>query len=220
MDQVSLPMRVLLIGTLAFAAIWFVALRPKAGAERGGSPAAPAQPTPAPKSALPGGLGNSVDTARTARSQGDEAAAAPPAKVDAAADPAPAPAAKPAPDPSPAAKPATRPVRAGAGSGPLATVARHLARGRVVVLLFHSSGSDDRLVRGQVAGVSRRGGRVYVKSVPVRRLSRYREALQGAQVLQTPSVVMLRRGHDPVLLAGYTDRAEVDQIAAALLRRR
>lgn len=212
-------MQALLVTTLAFAALWFVALRPKPPESSGAPAPAPASTTaaPAPKSAIPGGLGSSVDRARDARATGDAAAAARSGEP-AAAKPAPA-AAKPA-----AAKPApaaARPEPASRPSGAPAGVRRALSRGHVVVLLFHSPGSsDDRLVRDEVAGVARRGGRVYVKSVRVSRLARYREVLRGVQVLQTPSVVMLRRGRDPVLLAGYTDRAEIDQISAALLRKK
>jgi hypothetical protein len=221
MEQVSRPMQALLLTTVAFALLWFVALRPKAGTSGEPAAAAPAQTVPAkPRSALPGPLGSSVDRARDAKSTGDAAAAAQSGEPAPAVTPAPpaaatATTAKPAPA---VAKPKPKPARA---QGAPAGVTRALARGHVAVLLFYSAGgSDDRAVRGEVAGVSRRGGKVYVKAVPVSRLSRYREVLTGVQVLQTPSVVILRRGKDPVLLAGYTDRTEIDQITAARLRKR
>ncbi|HVE67601.1 MAG TPA: hypothetical protein VNB64_03370 [Solirubrobacteraceae bacterium] len=219
MDNVSRPMQALLLATVAFAALWFVALRPKPP-ESSGAPAAPAAttaPAPAPQSAIPGGPGSAVDQAREARSKGDAAAAA--RSGEPVAQTPPQPVATPARAPAAAQpKPKPKPARA---TGAPAGVKRALARGKVVVLLFYSpAASDDRLVRDEVAGVSRRRGRVYVKSVRVSRLSRYREVLAGVQVLQTPSVVMLRRGRDPVLLAGYTDGAEMDQISAALLRKR
>jgi hypothetical protein len=237
MDQVSRPMQFLLIGVLAFAAVWYVALRPKAGTS--GEPATPpaAQPVAAPKSAIPGGLGNSVDKARAAKTQGGATAAGRSAQANAAdptvaaAKPAPAKAApvKPSvtraqPKPNPKPKPATRTHRARpepAGASP-GKVRRALARGHTVVLLFYTaSGSDDRAVRSELSGVGRRGGRVNVWGVSVRGLSRFRNVLAGVQVLQTPSVLVLSpRGRDPVLLAGYTDRTEIDQVAAAALRRR
>jgi hypothetical protein len=223
MDHVSRPMQALLLATVAFAALWFVALRPKAPASSPPQPAAPthaATPAGHPKSAIPGGLGRAVDKAHAAKTQGDAAAAAASAQTATTAKPAPATAAAPKPTvvasakPAPAAKP--RPARGGP-----ARVQRELARGHVVVLLFYAPGSpDDGLVRGEVSGVSRHGGRVYVKSVRVARLSRYQDVLRGIQVLQTPTVVVLRQGRDPVLMAGYTDRTEVDKAAAALLRRR
>ena len=224
-------MQFLLIGTIGFALLWFVALRPKP--PEGGGPAAPT-PAPAgqaaPKSSIPGGLGRSVDKARAAKTQGDAAAATHEAQANATA---PATASKPAATPAAqkatpvAAKPkparAVKPVPARpepAGASP-AKVRRALARGHAVVLLFYSSaGSDDRAVRSELRGVSRRGGRVNVWDVPVRGLSRFKAVLAGTQILQTPSVLFLSpRGRPPVVLNGYTDRAEIDQVAAAMLRK-
>lgn len=223
-------MQVLLIAVLAFAAVWFVALRPKP--PKAGAPAktpAPAQHAPAPKSSLPGGLGRSMDKARAAKATGDASAtsrsgaanvsdptAATP-KTSVSAKPVTAAAAKPA------TEPATKPARARhEPAGPTPGKVRHaLARGHAVVLLFYSTaGSDDRAVRSEVAGVSRRGGKVDVWAIPVRGLSRFRNVLRGVQVLQTPSVLVMHRARQPVQLNGYTDRAEVDQVAASLLRKR
>jgi hypothetical protein len=229
MDHVSRPMQGLLLATVAFAALWFVALRPKAPASEPPASAKPAKtsttPTGQPKSSIPGGLGRAVDKAHDTKARGDAAAAAQSNETAPAAKPAPASAAKPvsvaaatpaAAKPAPAARP--HPARA---TGVPAGVRHALDRGHVVVLLFYSTGSsDDQLVRGEVSGVSRRGGKVLVKSVPVRKLSRYQDVLRGVQVLQTPTVVVLRQGQDPVLLAGYTDRAEIDKVSAALLRRK
>jgi hypothetical protein len=100
MDQVSRPFQIVLVLVLGFAGVWFVALRPKTDTGAGGAPAsAPAAQTPATpqsdaapaqkKSAIPGGLGNAVDKARAAKTQGDADAATRSAKVDAKADPQP-----------------------------------------------------------------------------------------------------------------------------------
>lgn len=77
MSEVSRPLQLVLILTVGFAGLWFVALRPK-----GDSGAAPA-PTPTPavqpapqKSSLPGGLGHAVDKAKATKAQGDAQAAA------------------------------------------------------------------------------------------------------------------------------------------------
>ncbi|MDX6649430.1 MAG: hypothetical protein QOJ97_1381 [Solirubrobacteraceae bacterium] len=233
MDQVSRPIQFLLIGVLAFAALWFVALRPKT--DSGGAAAPPpaaAAPAPA-KSSLPGGLGTAVDKARTTQAQGNAAAAAQsgtttstlgaaPAPAPAAAKPATT-AAKPRAAARPAKPRAATPVRRRAeGPGPTpAKVRRGLAQRHAVVLLFYSAASsDDRAVRSELAGVSRRGGRVDTWAIPVSALSRFANVLQGVQVFQTPSVVVLSSTRKPMLLAGYTDRAEIDQVANAALRRR
>jgi hypothetical protein len=89
------------------------------------------------------------------------------------------------------------------------------------VLLFYSQrASDDRAVRGELAGVSRRNGKVKVYAVSVRGLPRFKNVLGGAQVLQTPTVVVFSPKGEPVLFPGYTDRAEIDQAAAVALRKK
>nr|MDQ4041949.1 hypothetical protein [Actinomycetota bacterium] len=100
-------------------------------------------------------------------------------------------------------------------------VRQALLRRHAVVLLFYSdAGADDRAVHSEVAAVSRRGGRVNAWSVPVSGLSRFKNVLAGVQILQTPAVLILSpRGRPPVLLNGYTDVAEIDQITAAALRK-
>jgi hypothetical protein len=229
MDHISRPLQFLLIGVLAFAALWFVALRPKAGGT-GAAATPPAQAATPPKSALPAGLGTAVDKARTTRAQGDAAAAAQDGKTTSTPAPKPVTATAPA-TPKPRAavvKPkaparAARPVRPRPEpAGPTPTkVRRGLARGHAVVLLFYSAGSsDDRAVRSELSGVSRRGGRVDTWAIPVGALARFANVLQGVQIFQTPSVLVLSPTRKPMLLAGYTDRAEIDQVANAALRRR
>jgi hypothetical protein len=236
MDQVSRPVQFLLIGVLAFAALWFVALRPKADGGGGAAPPpAAAAPAAQSKSALPGGLGTAVDKARATRAQGDAAAAAQSGTATSTlgAAPPPAAASKPVTTAAVAPKPRPAPVKAPAraakparpraeGPGPTpGKVRRGLAQRHAVVLLFYSAASsDDRAVLSELAGVSRRGGRVDTWAIPVSALSRFANVLQGVQVFQTPSVVVLSSTRKPMLLAGYTDRAEIDQVANAALRRR
>jgi hypothetical protein len=95
-----------------------------------------------------------------------------------------------------------------------------LAKRHAVVLLFYSArSSDDRAVRRELSAVDTRGGRVQAWGVSVRGLSRFKNVLQGAQVLQSPSVVVLSH-HKPYVFSGYTDHAEIDQAAAVALRPR
>src|SRR5919108_688173 len=80
MSEVSRPLQVVLVLTVAFVGLWFVALRPKhAGSGSSAPKPTPGQPAkPAPKkSSLPGGLGRAVDKAHAAKRQGDAAATAP-----------------------------------------------------------------------------------------------------------------------------------------------
>jgi hypothetical protein len=101
-----------------------------------------------------------------------------------------------------------------------AKVRAALAKRHAVVLLFYSArSSDDRAVRRELAAVNTRGGRVQAWGVSVRGLSRFKNVLQGAQVLQSPSVLVLSH-HKPYVFSGYTDHAEIDQAAAVALRPR
>ena len=227
MDQVSRPLQILLAGVLVFAALWFVALRPKDGGGGSTSTAAtPAQTTSTPaKSAIPGGLGSAVDKARAAKTAGDAAAATRSSKVDKAAGPGaattPAPAGARTVAPSTSNAPAhTRALPRGRlPSGP-ARVRSALARGHAVVLLFSSlRGADDRQVRSELRQVHRRGGRVLVMSASLGRVSLFTRVLGGAQILQSPTVAVLRRARAPRLFVGYTDHTELDQAARAALHR-
>ncbi len=93
-----------------------------------------------------------------------------------------------------------------------------LAKHHVVVLLFFNArASDDRAVRRELSVVNRRGGRVQVWGVSVRGLARFKNVMQGAQVLQSPTVVVLSH-RTPYVFPGYTDHAEIDQAAAMALR--
>jgi hypothetical protein len=234
MSEVSRPLQVVLILTLAFAGLWFVALRPKGDAATSTPPTpAPKTAAPAAKSPIPGGLGSAVDKAKATKAQGDAAAATADGRAAPALKPvapAPAAAAKPAPIVKPAAKavkPAApapartvhAPRKTVTGVTP-ATVRHALSSGRVVALLFYSPvSSDDRAVRDELARVDRRSGHVVTLSVSVNGLARFRNVLHGVNVVQSPTVVVLGRKAPPRVLEGYTDHAEIDQATlVALLR--
>jgi hypothetical protein len=242
MDQVSRPFQIVLVLVLGFAGVWFVALRPKSDDGGGGAPAPAAQPK---KSPIPGGLGRAVDKANATKAQGDAAAAAADAPdqdkpVVKAAKPSSKVAAAPtnglvhegalavgrvhigidaATGPG-AAETVKQAGQAGPGFATPAKIRAALAKRHVVVLLFFSArSSDDRAVRRELAAVDRRRGRVQVYGVSVRGLSRFKNVLQGVQVLQSPTVVVLSH-RTPYVFPGYTDHAEIDQAAAVALRPR
>jgi hypothetical protein len=221
MSEVSRPLQVVLILTVAFAGLWFVALRPKGDNVATPAPA-PAKTQPAPKqSSLPGGLGHAVDKAKATQAQANAAAAAAdskpapaPAKPTATpVKPAPAPA-KPAAPPA-AVHPATRQAVRGVTPG---NVRQALRADHVAVLLFYNPlSADDRAVRGELASVDRRGGHVAVWSVGLSGLGRFKNVLRGIDVVQSPSVVVLSRKARPRVLEGYTDHAEIDQATLVAL---
>jgi hypothetical protein len=165
-EQVSLPMRIALLAVLAFASLWFVALRPK--------PVSDAPPTPAPATAnpvtdAPGKAEAAVGKANGATAGRDAAAA------DVGADATSAAGAKSAPTASkPAATPAAgadkaKPAEAKQNPG-LKRVLGDLDKKRTVVLLFwDGKTSVDREVRRAVAATDRHEGRV---KVHVQRISK------------------------------------------------
>jgi hypothetical protein len=221
MTEVSRPLQVVLILTVAFAGLWFVALRPK-----GDNVAAPtpAKTQPAPqKSSLPGGLGHAVDKAKATQAQANAAAAA--------ADGKPAPAPAPAKAAATPVKQAAAPTKAVAPAAPVHRASRQVVRGvtpgnvrqalsadHVAVLLFYNPlSSDDRAVRDELASVDRRGGHVAVWSVGLSGLGRFKNVLRGIDVVQSPSVVVLSRKARPRVLEGYTDHAEIDQATLVAL---
>jgi hypothetical protein len=194
MDQVSRPLQVVMLVTVLFAAVWFVALRPKSDSGGGPEPAARSQapagsPGSAQKSAIPGGLGRAVDKARATKVQGD-AAAARSGRVDAAADPAPAGGApaSPARKPTPAGSPGPGLMSSANG----AVSAGAVAAGMVGAAVQRALGSPGAL--------------------PAAAPSRPQAAARRRPGLATPGKVRLAlAGGDAVVLLFFNARASDDR---------
>jgi hypothetical protein len=197
MDAISRPMQILVAVVLAFAALWFVALRPKS--DSGSSSAASA----------PGaqGLGRAVSGAKGAVAQTDSAAS----KAQKAAG---ATAAS-----STATGAASSSGSASATSGPARPVhdrskpiLAELAHGKVVVLLFwNPRASDDRSVHAVLRGVDRHGGKVAVHSSSVSHVGDYVEITSGVQVLGSPSALVIDRKGHAKQVTGFNDARAIDQ---------
>lgn len=212
MDQISPPFRIALVAMLAACALWFTVLRPKA-------------PTTGEPPAAPGvtGLANDVSAAKDAAAKSDAANAATEAATGGAtAKTAPKPASKAAGATSATSK--AKPAGRGAGAAgkaaqvpaaaanPSAPLLRAIDDKRAVVLLFwNRKGSEDRAVRKAVAATKRRGGDVVVKVVPVKDVARYGAITRGAQVLQSPTVLVLAPGRKARPIVGFTTTGEIDQ---------
>lgn len=199
MDQLSRPMLIALAATIVLAALWLVALRPKAP-EVADTPAAPVTAI-----AKARGAAAASDAANSKLSgvsdQGAAATAAAPAAAAAtpAAPAAPATAAKP----DAAAKPANKRE---------AAVVRDIRRGKVVVLLFwNAKGADDVATRGAVRGLSRHGGKVAVHVVPISRVGQYESITEGVTVNQSPTTLVIDRKRRSRAIVGLTERGELTQ---------
>jgi len=214
MSQISPPVRILLVGCVLFLAAWMTVLKPK-GAET------PAQPTAATPRVAAGGeqagtaFGKAVESANNASKaqtaanarHGDES------QSTAAVTPTTA-----------AAKKGANTPAAGNGevteAGLPLPVAKAVAEHKILVLLFwNPKAADDRMVRRELRSVgSRHRKEVVVHIADVKNISRYAPVTRGANVEQSPSVVVVGRDRQATVLEGFTDRETIRQAVYDALR--
>ena len=223
MSQISPPIRILLVCAVAFLAAWMLFLRPSADA------GAPAAETPVPAAGQPveaGGeqaqsfAGKAVEKANDAKAKADATSA----RIDATSDgvgesaPATAPAAT-ATQPAPAGAAAAKPAAAKAAGGLPLRVLHAIGDRKVLVLLFWSPKSaDDRAVRKALAGIDRHHGRVLAHAANIKRIAAYQQITRGANVEQSPTVVVIDRNRTVRTLVGFVDRTTIDQAVTDALR--
>jgi hypothetical protein len=222
MSQISPPIRILLVCAVAFLAAWMLFLRPSsdAGTPASDTPAATTPPVEAGGDEAESLAGKAVEKA-------NEATAAQDARAEELAGGAGETAATPETSGgATAAAPATATAtvtKTGApatvelpGKEELATVPADVRRAfvtrQIVVLgVVAPTGADDRSVRKALKKVDKLHGRVFVKTVPVKRISRYGTITRGADLTQTPSVVVVDFGFKATTLAGWVDAPTIDQ---------
>ncbi|HEV2787091.1 MAG TPA: hypothetical protein VGV67_11915 [Solirubrobacteraceae bacterium] len=215
MSQVSLPMRIALVATLAFSAIWFVALRPK--------PVPVDDPTPAAPAAAQSAPGKAAEQAQAAVGASEQAAEKHESAAGAAGatESGNAPAAT-ATKPSAAKPGATVDVRKAAGDKASKAVLRVLgdvANGKVAVLLFWDHRlSDDRAVHRAVTGLSRRGGKVAVHVAPIRKLAQYEQITRGVPVVTSPTVLVIDRAGHGRAVGGLSVPSELEELVGKALK--
>ena len=216
MSQISPPIRIVLVAAVAFMAAYMLFLRPK-------EEAIPAPPAPAPNTqtsepavSQPGKIAEAAQgavDATNARLQaqqgvdGVDAGAAGGATPTGSAAPA-----SPPPPPDPGA-PAVD------VKGVPAPVAKAIEKDKVLVLLFWNGRSaDDRAVRSALRRVDDWNGRVVTRVAPIGTISRYGRIARGADVEQSPTVVVI----DPELraetLVGFVDTPTIEQAVVDALR--
>ena len=201
-------MRIALLAVLAFAALWFAALRPKP--PEIAPPTAAELAPPKPVKAKPAKAG----AAKAAAAKPDLPKASAPAK----ATPAPA-KTKPA-----VAKATPAPAKKAAGRDESSKVKRVLAdfeAGKVVVLLFWDREAPlDREVFDAVAATKRHGGDVSVRSAPIEKLSEYDAITDGVPVAASPSVLVFDRKRRGTVITGLTVTSELDAAISRALARK
>jgi hypothetical protein len=222
MSQISPPIRILLVCTLAFLAAWMLFLRPKDEA------ATPAAATPTAPSSRPVDAGGpeAGSLAGKAVEKANDATAAQDARAEelaggageAASTPSVA-AAKSANEPASATAPGKLTKQAAAAGGLPLRVLRALGDRKVVVLLFWAPKAvEDKAVRKALGGIDRHKGKVLAHATHVRRIAAYGQITRGADVEQSPTVVVVDRNRKVETLVGYVDRVTINQAVTDALR--
>lgn len=225
MSQISPPIRILLVCAVAFMAAWMLFLRPKDDA---GTPAA-ATPSPAASRPVDAG-GEKADNsgfAGKAVEKANEATAAQDAQAEALAG-----GAGETTTPSttavtpttggteaPAVEPGKLTKKAAAAGGLPLRVLHALADHKVVVLLFWApKAAEDKAVRKALSGIDRHKNKVLAHATNVKRIAAYGQITRGADVEQSPTVVIIDRNRKVETLVGYVDRVTIDQAVTDALR--
>ena len=219
MSQISPPVRIVAVVAIAFLAIYMVALRPKSSTP---SPA-PATPTPAGnvhtgKPAVTQ-FGKAVQQAQGAKNATEK-------QMQGEAQSAGAPA-----DSSTSTKSgstsATRSTTSQATTTVSAVDVKHLPRPvakavrrhKVLSLLFWNGRStDDHMVRAAFRHVLRFHGAVYTRVAPLHSIARYGRITRGADLEQSPTVVVVDRHLKATTLVGYVDADTINQAVVDAMR--
>jgi hypothetical protein len=217
-------MRIVLAVAVAFLAVYMVALRPKAAVTPPAAP--PAKPAGNVNTGKPAvtGLGKAVQAAKGAaakteaeqKAEGGDAGAtgtAPGTQSGAAAT-------------GTAAKHATRPAAKPAFKAPAVDtsglpkpVARAIHRHEVLALLFSDRTSpDDRAVQSALRQVRGDTKGLYAHVASIRTISRYGPITRGADVQQSPTVVVVDRRMKATSLVGYVDALTIRQAVVNAMR--
>jgi hypothetical protein len=200
-SQISPPIRILLVLTVAVLGAYMLFLRPKAEEippvePAGTSVSKPGQVRDAAEDAVEAANGQLAQQESVDGVDAGEAAAGTAPATKAGKQGSGRAAAVPAEDLKGLPKPVRKAIRAD----------------KVLVMLFSNGKSyDDKAVEKAVAKVNRWDGRVYVDTAPLRRISKYGRIARGVNVEQSPTVVVADHTLRAETLVGYVDRATIDQ---------
>jgi len=218
MGTLPKPLIGLLLGTVAFFAIWMVALKPH-GSSSGGSQ---------------GGVGqyqsgiNQAHGAVTTSNQANAKLGAPTATTSATTPTATTKAtakattkattsapAKPVTKAKAKAVPATKPTaqsESAAATATAQTVSAAIKAGKVVAILFYNdAAADDRAMKTELAAIPSHGGQVVKAAVPVSQLIQFSSLTQTVDVNTAPELVLIDHARQATTLVGYADSVEIAQ---------
>jgi hypothetical protein len=208
MASLPRPLIGLLVASVAFFAVWTVALKPsKSGGpvSSSSSPAAAAsQPKPAASQLKPAAPAHADAKATASHAATAHAAAASHASASASASAAKAePVAKTA---KPAVKHTVTPQQR------QSAIENALNKHRVLaILFFNPAAADDQAVKHELDAIPARGGKVVKLAVPLSELTRYPVITNQVQVTESPTLVLIDGKHKADMLTGYLDQLELSQ---------
>jgi len=208
------PLIALLVGTVAFFALWVVALKPGSSSNGG----TPTQGLSAYQAAINKAHQAVQNSALPSASAGGAAAASPtPASPS---QPAATPRTvtttqttvvthKPATHKPVAHKPATH--TAGA-TGRLSVVQRALRAHKVLALLFYNpSAADDQAVKQELGAVANHGGKVVKLPIPLSEVANYTAVTDQVPVNFSPTLVVIAPSGQAAEIVGFSDQFEIAQ---------
>jgi hypothetical protein len=231
MANLPKPLIGLLLGTVAFFALWMVALKPSSSTP-GGSPNGVGQYQSAINKAH-----QAVATSNAANAKlGAPTATAPAAKSPTPAKVAPAKAApakaaravKPAPHAKPAsnapAKVSKSHPAAGAKHATVSVAAevnamtQAVASHKVVAMLFYNpAAADDLAMKKELATVPTHHGEVVTLAVPVSELTRFGAITAQVAVVTAPTLIVIDPARQASTLTGFASQLEINQLVADAL---
>ena len=201
MDNVSRPLIALLVGSVAFLALWLVALKPSSSSTTGNS----------------GGLGryqSAINKAHHAAATSNAASAAEGGTVATTTTSTGA-AARPQ---TASRAPASHPAKVHASANTPVAVTRALKNGKVLALLFYNpAATDDRAIKQELAAVPTHSGKVLKLAVPVSRLAQYGVVTDQVPVQVSPTLVLIDKARQASTIVGFADRFELTQRVTAAL---
>jgi hypothetical protein len=183
----------LLVATIAFFAVWTVALKPSSSSGPASSSSSPAPAASQPKSAAPAHADASHASASDATAHASTSSAGTTASK---------------------AKPAARSaVKHTASPQQRQTLIENgLNHHKVLaILFFNPAAADDQAVKHELGEIPARGGKVVKLAVPLNELTRYPVITNQVQVTESPTLVLIDGKRKADLLTGYLDQLELSQ---------
>jgi hypothetical protein len=226
MGTLPKPLIGLLLGTVAFFAIWMVALKPHSSSS-GGSQGGVGQYQPAINQAHQAVTTSNQANAKLGAPTATTSATTPSATTPATTTPAattPATIAPATTAPATTTPASTTKAKAVAATKPTAPSAKTVAAtavqtvgaairdNKVVAILFYNdAAADDRAVKSELAAIPTHGDQVVKVAVPVSQLVQFSSLTQTVNINTAPELVLIDHARQASTLVGFADSVEIAQ---------